>query len=190
MERYICSVENKKSGELILEQGKEAYYAYVMIEGKADVYRNVNNRQIFVGTIEEGEIFGILSFITSDKRSATVIANSDVKVGLISKGTLMENLDNLPGEVREKITKLRDTLFLINDTKSRLLNCLNELERGRDDLFTSQHFKEEANIESPLVLSVTDLMSDRLVSSTEEIKDMLTEFADISNNITRNVMTV
>ncbi|GJQ59375.1 MAG: hypothetical protein D8M57_07970 [Candidatus Scalindua sp. AMX11] len=183
MEQYICSVENKKSGEIILEQGKDAYYAYVMLEGKADVYRYVNNKQVFVGTIERGELFGILSFITSGKRSATIIANSDVKVGMIPKGTFMENLDKLPIEVRDTITKLRDTLFMVNDAKSRLLNCLNELGNCKYEVFTRQYFEEEAKIESELVLSVAGLMSDRFASSTEEIKEMLTKFEEISNNI-------
>ena len=131
----------KKITKIILEQGREPYYAYVLISGKANVYKDVKGRQVFVGTVEEGEIFGILSFISKDIRSATVIANGDVKVGMILKDTFVKLLNELPERVRNKITTLRDGLFSIHDVRSRLLRNLNEIESINNGLFTREYFE-------------------------------------------------
>ena len=156
MEEYFCNILHKKNHEIILEQGRDPYYAYVLLSGKANVYKDIEDKQVFVGTIEEGEIFGILSFITNNIRSATVIANVDVKVGMILKDTFVKLLNELPEKVRDKITMLRDGVFSINDAKSRLLRNLHEIESIKNGSFTNEYFEDEAKIDSKLLLTVTD----------------------------------
>lgn len=179
MYEYFCRIENKKNNEIILEQGKDPYYAYVLLNGKANVYKDIDDKQVFVGTVEEGEVFGMLSFIRNDKRSAKVVADGDVRVGMIIKNTFMEHLNALPEEVRDKIINLRDSLFSVNGMKGRLLNCLNEIERIKDGPYTRQYFENEAKIDSKLLLSVTDIMLKRFDSASKEIKDMLAKIEDI-----------
>ncbi|MGR3292409.1 MAG: cyclic nucleotide-binding domain-containing protein [Candidatus Scalindua sp.] len=183
MEEHCCRIVNKKDNEIILEQGKDPYYAYVLLTGKANVYKDIDDKQVFVGTVEEGEIFGILSFIRNDKRSATVIANGDVKVGMILKETFMEHLNSLPEDVHDKIVSLRDSLFSVNDVKGHMLNCLNEIERIKDGSYTRQYFEDEAKIDSKLLLSVTDLMLERFDSTSEEIQDILARIEDITKEV-------
>ncbi len=183
MNEYFCRIENKKDNEIILEQGKDPYYAYVLLKGKANVYRDIDDKQVFVGTVKEGELFGILSFIRNDRRSATVVADGDVRVGMILKDTFMEQLNALPEQVRNNIVNLRDSLFSVNDAKDRMLKCLNEIERIKDGSYTRQYFENEANIDSKLLLSVTDLMLERFDSASEEIQDMLAKFEDITNEV-------
>lgn len=183
MEEHCCRIINKKDNEIILEQGKDPYYAYVLLTGKANVFKDIDDKQVFVGTVEEGEVFGILSFIRNDKRSATVIADGDVKVGMILKETFMEHLNSLPEEVHDKIVNLRDSLFSVNDVKGHMLNCLNEIERIKDGSYTRQYFENEANIDSKLLLSVTDLMLERFDSTSEEIQDILARIEDITKNV-------
>ncbi len=183
MEEYFCRIINKKDNEVILEQGKDPYYAYVLLKGNANVYKEINDNKIYVGTVEEGEVFGMLSFIRNDKRSATVIADGDVEVGMILKDTFMEHLNSLPESVYDKIVNLRDSLFSVNDAKGRMLNCLKEVERMKDGSYTRQYFKNEANISSKLLLSVTDLLLERFDSVSEEIHDMLAKIENITKEV-------
>ncbi len=175
MDEYFCDILHKKSHEIILEQGRDPYYAYVRLSGKANVYKDVKGRQVFVGTVEEGEIFGVLSFISKDFRSATVIANGDVKVGMILKDTFITLLNKLPEKVRDKITTLRDGLFSIHDVRSRLLRNLHEIERINNGSFTREYFESDAKIDSKLLLTVTDFMLKSFFSASEEIKTMLSQ---------------
>ncbi len=183
MEEYFCRIINKKDKEVILEQGKDPYYAYVLLKGNANVYKEIDGNTVYVGTVGEGEVFGVLSFIRGDKRSATVIADGDVEVGMILKDTFMEHLNSLPEAVYDKIVNLRDSLFSVNDAKGRMLNCLKEVERIKDGSYTRQYFKEEANIDSKLLLSVTDLMLERFDSVSEEIHDMMAKIEDITKEV-------
>ncbi len=90
MDEYFCEVLQKRNHEIILKQGGDSYYAYVLISGKADVYKDIEGKQVLVGIVQEGEIFGILSFISNNIRSATIIANGDVKVGMIMKDAFVK----------------------------------------------------------------------------------------------------
>ncbi|MCP4265896.1 MAG: cyclic nucleotide-binding domain-containing protein [Candidatus Brocadiaceae bacterium] len=93
MEEYFCDVIHKrKNHEIVLKQGSEPYYyAYVLLSGKANVYKDVEGEQVLAGIVREGEIFGILSFISNNIRSATIIANGDVTVGIIMKDTFVQH---------------------------------------------------------------------------------------------------
>ncbi|MHC4269525.1 MAG: cyclic nucleotide-binding domain-containing protein [Planctomycetota bacterium] len=90
MEEYFCDVLHKKDHEIILKQGTDPYYAYVLLSGKANVYKDVEGKQVLVGIVQKGEIFGILSFISNNIRSATVIANGDVTVGMVMRDTFVQ----------------------------------------------------------------------------------------------------
>ncbi|MBT6229257.1 MAG: cyclic nucleotide-binding domain-containing protein [Candidatus Scalindua sp.] len=183
MEEYFSRIVNKKDKEVILEQGKDPYYAYVLLKGNANVYKEIDDEQIYVGTVEEGEVFGMLSFIRGDKRSATVIADGDVQVGMILKDTFMDHLNSVPETVYDKIVNLRDSLFSVNDAKGRMLNCLHEIEKIKGESYTRQYFKNEANVDSKLLLSVTDLMLERFDSVSDEIHDMLAKIENITKEV-------
>ncbi len=180
MEEYFSRIVNKKDKEVILEQGKDPYYAYVLLEGMARVYKDIDNKRMLVGTVEKGEVFGMLSFIRNDKRSATVVSDGNVRVGMISKDTFLEHLNSLPKEVHNKVVHLRDSLFSVNDAKTRMLNCLSEIEKISDGSYTRQYFESEANVDSKLLLSVTDLMLERFDSVSDEIQDMISKFEEIT----------
>ncbi len=185
MEEYFSRIVDKRDKETILEPGKDPYCAYVLLKGNANVYKEIDDNQVFVGTVEEGEGFGMLSFIRNDKRSATVVANGDVSVGMILKDTFMEHLNSLPEEVYDKIVNLRDSLFSVNDAKGRMLNCLNEVEKIRDGTYSRQYFENEAKVDSKLLLSVTDLMLERFDSVSKEIRKMLVKIEHVTKEAVR-----
>ena len=62
MNEYFCRIANKKDNEIILEQGKDPYYAYVLLKGKANVYKDIDDKQVFVGTVKEGGAFWNIEF--------------------------------------------------------------------------------------------------------------------------------
>ena len=85
MNEYFCRIENKKNNEIILEQGKDPYYAYVLLEGKANVYKDIDDKQVFVGTVKEGELFGILSFIGIQILKMAIKFISEIQITNIMK---------------------------------------------------------------------------------------------------------
>ncbi|QQR68019.1 MAG: cyclic nucleotide-binding domain-containing protein [Candidatus Brocadia sp.] len=62
---------------------------------------NVNNKQVLVGTLKTGDIFGEMSFFGMAKRTASVTADGDVVVGMITKDTFMEAINKLSRSTRQ-----------------------------------------------------------------------------------------
>ena len=112
MEQFISRTEKIKDGSVILEEGSWAYYAYVLQSGRAKVWKNINNKQVLVGTLKEGDIFGEMSFFGMAKRTASVTADGDVIVGMITKDTFMEAVNKLPKEAHVKLDKMTQDLFI------------------------------------------------------------------------------
>ena len=69
MESFIARTEKIKDGSVIVEEGSWAYYAYVLQSGKAKVWKNINGKQVQIGTLKEGDIFGEMSFLRHGEKN-------------------------------------------------------------------------------------------------------------------------
>ncbi|MBD3345422.1 MAG: cyclic nucleotide-binding domain-containing protein [Chitinivibrionales bacterium] len=104
-------IRQYQSGEVIIQEGDAPDNLFEMIEGKAAV--SVKDTQ--VGTINAGEVFGEVSFLTESTRTATVIAESRCLIQAIS------------GDQFEKIIKYRPTLvFSVSRTLANRLTEVND----------------------------------------------------------------
>lgn len=70
-----------KAGQVIFDQGEEGDSMYAIIEGKVDIilYEQV------IHTVLARDIFGEMSLIDREKRSATAIAKTDCKINIINQ---------------------------------------------------------------------------------------------------------
>ena len=74
-------------GETLFNQGDKGNKAYMIVQGALDVV--VDGKK--VGYMKDGEVFGEMSLILKENRSATIISNQSTELISISK----ENLDEL-----------------------------------------------------------------------------------------------
>ena len=81
------------SGVEFIQQGEHDYCIYVVMSGKAKVYRD----RIHVGDIAAGQFVGEVSFVTREPRTATVQAVTDMIMLRIDA----ENFRKLPILARE-----------------------------------------------------------------------------------------
>jgi CRP/FNR family cyclic AMP-dependent transcriptional regulator len=75
-----------EDGELILMEGGESDRdIYVLMEGQAKVTKETDKGQVTLALLEEGDIFGEVSFLAQrvGTRSATVAARGKVKIGIL-----------------------------------------------------------------------------------------------------------
>ena len=167
MEQFVTRTETIKDGNVIVEEGSWAYYAYILQSGKAKVWKNIENKQVLIGTLKEGDIFGEMSFFGMAKRTATVTADGDVKVGMIAKDTFMEAIEKLPKQTREKLEKLSHDLFYLNDVYCRLSNCLHEILDIKGKMIDPKIFEKEFEKMPEILRRVVVLMSRRFHSAIE-----------------------
>ena len=80
-----------QDGELILMEGGESdRKIYVLLEGQATVTKETDKGQVTLALLEEGDIFGEVSFLAQrhGSRSATIAAKGTVKLGVIDQEKL------------------------------------------------------------------------------------------------------
>lgn len=180
MEEYICRIEKMKDNELIIDEGTWAYYAYILMSGNAKVFKGYNGKQVCIGTLTEGDIFGEMSFFGMPKRTASVVADGEVKVGMISKDKFMEYINELPKETRNTLEQMSHDLFYINDIYSRLTNCLHELTAIEERVTNVNAFENEIQNMPDILRKVANLMCGRFKSSIEGSSKLMTQLKKAS----------
>jgi len=108
-------------GEVMTRQNAEAHWLYIIASGEAVVRVTVNDElEEDVARLRAGDYFGERSLLTGEKRSATVVALSDVECWRLDKDAFKELLIRRP-EIAEEVAEALATRQI-------------ELERVREDL--------------------------------------------------------
>jgi small-conductance mechanosensitive channel/CRP-like cAMP-binding protein len=81
-------------GEAIIRQGKEGSTFYILKSGEADVSTRIGTRTVNIAHLTPGSFFGEMSFLTGEKRSATVTARIDCVVFALSHTVLSAILES------------------------------------------------------------------------------------------------
>lgn len=63
-----------RAGETVFEEGSVGRQMYVVNAGRVRVLRRSNGRQVQIGTLGPGDIFGEMALVDDLPRSATVVA--------------------------------------------------------------------------------------------------------------------
>lgn len=103
-------IKSVRPGEIIVTEGAKSHEVYVMIEGQALV--QIKGHPI--GQITANEIFGEISFLTEQPRSATVIAQSACLVQIIEREQFAFLIKSKPELLRRTATTLAQRLIELN----------------------------------------------------------------------------
>jgi small-conductance mechanosensitive channel/CRP-like cAMP-binding protein len=83
-------------GETMTRQGAEAHWLYVLVEGEAAVRVSVEGHEKEVARLRAGQFFGEMSLMTGERRSATVVALTDVECFRLDKAAFQEVMTARP----------------------------------------------------------------------------------------------
>ena len=95
-----------EAGRTLVEQGRTGHEFFLILEGEAVVRRN--NRK--VATLGPGEHFGELAILDRGPRSASVIANTDMRVLVLGQREFVGVLDSIPGMASKLLTTMAQRL--------------------------------------------------------------------------------
>lgn len=112
MERSNSIIKKVKDGGIIIKEDAWPHYACVLISGKAKVFKNVDDRQVLIGSLKNGDIFGEMGFFGEIQRNVSVIADGDVIAEMISRDTFMEFFDRFPRNVQTRLYAMASDLTL------------------------------------------------------------------------------
>jgi small-conductance mechanosensitive channel len=83
-------------GERLIQEGDHGDSMFIMLRGTAAVSVTKNGTEIRVGVMRPGDCFGEMSLLTGEPRSATIRAEGDCEVLVISKKVMAEVLRASP----------------------------------------------------------------------------------------------
>src|SRR5205823_5093802 len=72
-------------GEKVIDQGANGDSMFILVKGEANVVVNRNGHDTHVASLRSGDCFGEMSLLTGEKRSASIVANTDCEVVEIGK---------------------------------------------------------------------------------------------------------
>ena len=95
-----------EAGRTLVEQGRTGHEFFLILEGEAVVRRN--NRK--VATLGPGQHFGELAILDRGPRSASVVANTDMRVLVLGQREFVGVLDSIPGMSSKLLTTMAQRL--------------------------------------------------------------------------------
>ena len=100
-----AAMERFGRGETIISQGGNGDSMFVLVRGDANVMVNREDGPARVAGLRGGDCFGEMSLLTGERRSATVIAQSDCEVMEVEKAILGDLLKDSP-DLLQKLSEL------------------------------------------------------------------------------------
>lgn len=92
-------------GEQLILQGEDGSSMFIITEGRADVVVDIGGAPRSVAQMDAGDCLGEMSLLTGEKRSATIVALTDMKVVELGKDTLAPIIAESP-ELLEKLSDM------------------------------------------------------------------------------------
>lgn len=94
------------AGKVLVEQGSRGREAFVIIEGTATVKRNGRK----VAAFGPGDHFGELALLDNGSRTATVVADTPMRVLVIGQREFSGVIDEVPGLAHKVLASLASTI--------------------------------------------------------------------------------
>jgi CRP/FNR family transcriptional regulator len=84
------------NGEYIIRQGDKGDCMYVVQAGTLEVTREEHGKEVRIGVMKSGDIFGEMAIFEHEMRSATVRALGDARVLTVDKRTFLGRIQDDP----------------------------------------------------------------------------------------------
>lgn len=98
-----------RAGKTLTEEGRTGHEFFLILDGQASVRRNGRK----LATLGAGQYFGELSLLDRGPRSATVVADTDMRLLVLGQREFNGVLDEVPGLahklLRTMATRLRES---------------------------------------------------------------------------------
>ena len=101
-------------GTLIMRQGDPGNSAYLIQSGSVRVFSENKGARVDLGKLELGQIFGEMSLIFDEPRSASVEAAEDTNLIVINSDTFKKKLHKTDPTIRAVITMLTARIASVN----------------------------------------------------------------------------
>ena len=169
----MSSIEKTfKNGEVIIKEGDIGNSFFQLLEGKANVVADYGKKdQLRLAVLEAGEYFGEMAIIETYPRSATIIAEGNVRVAEIPENDLNSYFTEYPDKIIELIKHLGNRVRKMtddyNDAQALLKQLQESDENKKNSLFSK--IKKHINLYQTNKNKIPEQSAESLRDSYDEI---------------------
>jgi len=160
-----------RTGEIIFHRGDEGEFAFIVDEGRVEIYIEENGQCIPVSFLGPGEIFGEMAIIDDSRRSASARAYTDCTLSLVSKHQLSERVESADSVVRMLINILlnrnRVSIDSINGNNAAQYSNVVDLLKVKHDKDVIEKIRLEKELEDALEKEDFNLHFQPIVSTQD-----------------------
>lgn len=120
MERVILERKFVAKGSIIIQEGDDAYSAYLIQSGGVRVFTKRNGQEHDLSQLGVGDICGEMALIEDNSRSATVQATEDCNLIVITRSAFEEKLKNSDPTIQAIVKMLITRMIESNDKRSEI----------------------------------------------------------------------
>ena len=113
---YIVREEVFPDQTTIVEEGKYGDWVYIVMEGRVKTKKRTSKGMLTINTLGEGSVLGELPFLRRTRRTASVIADGQVKLGLLDKDRLEKDYEALSPQLKSLVTT---TVLLLEEATTK-----------------------------------------------------------------------
>jgi len=112
---YVAEEEEYPDKTVVIEEGKKGDWVYLVLKGQLRVKKKTAKGTVTVYILKEGDIVGEMLLLEPGRgvRTASVVADGPVKLGVLDTGHLVRDYDTvsprLKGLIRSLIQRLEET---------------------------------------------------------------------------------
>jgi len=114
------NIQQFEPGAVILYENSPGDSAYIVISGKVEVSKRIEGQRVVLDRLGPGSIFGEMSLIDGQPRSASVTAVETTRLSVIDNQRFQAIINLIPKEVRPLFTSLSERLRNTNKMVSGL----------------------------------------------------------------------
>ena len=116
----LCKLKTYTKGEIIFGEGDEGDSLYFVISGVVQIYQNNHSRDIILAILREGDYFGEMALLQSEKfRSASAMTMDNTTLCVLKKNYFDQLVKSKPDILMHiletTLNRLRDANKLISD---------------------------------------------------------------------------
>ena len=106
--------------EVVCRQGETGNCMFVVLAGRLSVVREDADREVTVGELQGGDVFGEMAIVDQGPRSATVRAKGNARVLTLDKRAFLKKVREDPSLAFRIIQQMSGRIRYLNDELSRV----------------------------------------------------------------------
>ncbi len=153
-------------GSIVVKEGEPGKSAYLIQSGSVEVFTyNKNNNhtsRITLATFDAGQIFGELSLIFDEPRSASVLAKEDCNLIVITRHMLKQKLEESDPTVQAIVEMLTKRILTVNNAlvakQSNIQDLLDTSRIIYQNILTSLPRSEQRGFQNAVLPKLDDFL--------------------------------